>query len=448
MQPENSRRIAKQSDSLMFLETDCWINHPDRRETRPDRRGLPRDKATPAGPHPHLQSETGLLIRERICRAVGCLAVLLVMLRGALAHAEAPSLEDRIRSHIAVLASPEYGGRSGVAKSKTRDYLIREFIRGGAQPFFHGNWVQPIPGQTGLTGEKGPEGENIGACVRGTDPVLRDEWIVINAHYDHLGVWQGQVYPGADDNASGVAMLLEVARAVAAAPLKRSVAFVAFDFEESLLWGSRWFIGHTPVPIEQIKLCLTADMIGRSLGGMGLPTVFVLGAEYSETLRRTLAEVPVPQGLEVAQLGADMIGTRSDYGPFRDQEIPFLFFSTGEHPDYHRPSDTPEKIDYPKATRIVTLILKLVQSLGDTASELVWQPPVYQKLKEAKAVFRVTEQLMEADAEGHIKLSATQRFFVSQVHSKTGYMLRVQKVSNDERKWVARTAQLLLISVF
>lgn len=380
-----------------------------------------------------------------------CLTGLLLCGRFAAAQDQAqspPSLEDRIRAHIEVLASRELGGRSGLAKSKTRDYLIREFIRCGAKPFFSGEWVQPIPGQIDLTGERGPEGENIGACVRGTDPVLRDEWIIINAHYDHLGTWQGQVYPGADDNASGISMLLEVSRAIAAAPLKRSVAFVAFDFEESLLWGSRWFMGHPPVPVEQIRMCLTADMIGRSLGGMGLPTVFVMGAENSDTVRQALQNIPVPAGLEVAQLGADMIGTRSDYGPFRDQEIPFLFFSTGEHPDYHRPSDTPEKIDYAKATRIVTLITALVRTLGNTSSELKWEPPEYQKLEEAKAVLRVTEQLTEADAEGKIKLSITQRFFVTQVQSKTGYMVRVKKVSDDERKWVARTAQLLLISVF
>jgi len=359
-----------------------------------------------------------------------------------------PTLESNLRKHVAFLASPEAGGRSGRGKAIARDYIVREFIRAGARPFFDGEWIQPVPGQIGLSGEAGPEGENIGACVPGTDPKLRDEWIVINAHYDHLGRYRGELYPGADDNASGVAMLLEVSRMVAAAPLKRSVAFVAFDFEESLLWGSRWFIGHTPVPVEQIKFCITADMIGRSLGGMGLPTVFVMGAEHSQAAREALENVPVPAGLEVAELGADMIGTRSDYGPFRDHEIPFLFFSTGEHPDYHQPGDTPDKIDYPKAARIVTLIDELGQRLGNSTEPIAWEMPVYQKLKEAQAVHRVTEQLLEADAGGEIKLSATQRFFVSQVKSKTGYMLRVKKVSDDERKWVARTALLLLISVF
>jgi len=329
-----------------------------------------------------------------------------------------------------------------------RDYIIRELISSGAEPFFDGLWVQPIPGQIGLTGDRGPEGENIGGCVRGTDPVLRDEWIIINAHYDHLGVYNGNIYPGADDNASGVTLLLEAARAIAAAPLKRSVAFVAFDFEESLLWGSRWFIGHTPVEIEQIRFCVTADMIGRSLGGLGIPTVFVMGAGHSSLARAAFDTVPVPENLEVAQLGADMIGTRSDYGPFRDQEIPFLFFSTGEHPDYHSPRDTPDRIDFKKATRVIELITGLVTFLGNSDQELNWEKASYQKLAEAQAVFRVTEQLLEAENSSEIQLSATQRFFVSQVRAKTGYMVRRGHVSDEERKWVARTAQLLLISVF
>ncbi|WP_437225266.1 M28 family peptidase [Planctomicrobium sp. SH661] len=376
-------------------------------------------------------------------------AAIVFSISGALSAQEIPPrAEARVRAHISYLASPELRGRSGRAKAAARDYIVREFHQNGVEPFFDGQWVQPIPGQTSFTGEPGPPGENIGGCVRGTDPILRDEWIVINAHYDHLGVRNGQTYPGADDNASGVAMLLEVSKQIASAPLKRSVAFVAFDFEESLLWGSRWFIGHTPVEIEQIKFCITADMIGRSLGGLGLPTVFVMGAEHSSVIRSALNSSPERPGLEVAQLGADMIGTRSDYGPFRDQQIPFLFFSTGEHPNYHTPEDTPDRIDYPKATRIIELITGLVQILGNTSDELKWEAPEYQKLEEAKAVLRVTEQLIDAENDGRIKLSATQRFFVTQVKSKTGYMVRKQKVSDDERKWVARTAQLLLLSVF
>lgn len=406
---------------------------------------------TPCGLQSYLPISLSRIIRTLAWPTVLApilLLVLTVSQESLCAQEIPPRLEARVRAHIGTLAGPEMRGRRGLGKQGARDYIIREFAECGAKPFFGEEWVQPVPGQSGIFGGMSPDGENIGACVRGTDPVLREEWIILNAHYDHLGVINGEIYPGADDNASGVAMLLEVARQVAASPLKRSVAFVAFDFEESLLWGSRWFIGHTPIELGQIKMCITADMIGRSLGGLGLPTVFVMGAEHSERVRAALAAAPVPPGLEVAQLGADMIGTRSDYGPFRDQEIPFLFFSTGEHPDYHSPGDLPEKIDYDKATRIIELVTELTRDLGNETEAPEWEVPTYQKLEEAKSVNRVTQQLIEADASGKIKLSVTQRFFVTQVQSKTGYMLRQQRVSDDERIWLARTAQLLLISVF
>lgn len=399
----------------------------------------------------HLQVPTSR--RTSVSAATTIAAAILFVLQWNIVAVEAQddysTLEPRIRAHIEYLASPELRGRrGGSGMAAARQYIIKELEKAGARPFFNGDWIQTVPGQTTLAGDQLPDGENIGGFVPGTDPELRKEWIIVNAHYDHLGVIGGRVYPGADDNASGVALLLEVARAVAARPLKRSVAFVAFDFEEHLLWGSRWFIGNTPIDLDRIRFCLTTDMIGRSLGGLGLPTVFVLGAEHSSLLRDTLAEVDIPAGLEMAQLGTDMIGTRSDYGPFRDQRIPFLFFSTGEHPDYHSPADTADRIDYPKATRIVQLAIRVVTSIGNSEQTLEWEDPVYQKLEEAQAVHRITELLTEADNAGTIQLSSTQRFFISQVRSKTGYMVRKQRVSDEERKWVARAAMVLLLSVF
>jgi len=355
---------------------------------------------------------------------------------------------EQIRPHIEYLASPERRGRRGGGKVDARNYICSQFQQIGLIPLFSGRWSQEVPARSDSGGEAGQQGENLGGFIPGTDPELRKEWIIVNAHYDHLGTQWGIVYPGADDNASGVSMLIEVARQLKRAPLKRSVAFVAFDFEESLLWGSRWFMGHLPMELDQVKFCLTADMIGRSLGGLELPTVFVLGAEHSQIARDALSAATIPSGLEVAQLGADMIGTRSDYGPFRDQGIPFLFFSTGEHPDYHSPYDTPDKINYPKAARICTLIQQVLTAIGNNQNSVEWEAPAYQKLLEAQAVHRVTEQLLAADTEGDHKLSSVQRFFVSQVKAKTGYMVRIGKVSDDERKWIARTTQILMVTVF
>ncbi len=394
------------------------------------------------------RSSPSRLFLRSSCFGVMVLALFTVASANEPVSVQGPIKADHIRPHIEYLAAPERGGRQGKGKLESRKYIISKFEQAGLLPLFSGSWSQVVPSRGGTGGEAAQEGANLGGFVPGTDPHLKNEWIIVNAHYDHLGMIWGQVYPGADDNASGVSMLIEVARHIKENPLKRSVAFVAFDFEESLLWGSRWFMGHTPMKPEQIKFCLTADMIGRSLGGLGLPTVFVIGAEHSQLVRDGLANATIPPELEVAQLGADMIGTRSDYGPFRDQEIPFLFFSTGEHPDYHAPTDTADKIDYEKASRICTLIRDLLNYVGNSGQPLEWEPPVYQKLEEARSVHRVTEQLLLAESEGTIQLSSMQRFFVSQVKGKTGYMVRVGRVSDEERKWIARTAQILLVTVF
>lgn len=356
---------------------------------------------------------------------------------------------QQLQEHIRFLADPQRAGRQEEGKADARDYIVRHFQQFGLKPLFDGSWLQTVPGPKPIADQPaGPDGHNIGGFVLGSDPTLKHEWIIINAHYDHLGIRRGAIYPGADDNASGVAMLLEVARRVAAAPLQRSVAFVAFDFEESMLWGSRWFVSHSPLELQKVQLCLTADMIGRSLGGLGLETVFVMGAEHSRRVRDALRAVPVPAGLEIAQLGADMVGTRSDYGPFRDERVPFLFFSTGEHPDYHTPRDTPDRINYENAARISNLILGIARNVGNGDESPQWEPAEYQKLAEAQAVHHITQQLIDAEAAGRIDLSSAQRFFVSQVCSKTGYMCRVERVSDEERTWLTRAAQVLLLSVF
>lgn len=355
---------------------------------------------------------------------------------------------EDLRPHIEFLASPELEGRTGRGKAQAREYLVRWFQEQKLQPFFGESYRQAIPRPATEEAPAAVLGYNVGACVVGTDPVLKHEWIVVNAHYDHLGVRNGEIYHGADDNASGTAMLLEVARNVVRSPGRRSIAFVAFDLEESMLWGSRWFVAQPPVPREQIKLCLTADMIGRSLGGLDLPTVFVLGGEHSPQLRQILNDVPVPDGLELAQLGTDLIGTRSDYGPFRDERIPFLFFSTGEHPDYHKPTDTADRIDYPKAARISTVIQALLMRAANDDEAPQWSDREPQNLAEAAAVHRVAGHLLKAHDDGRRELTNMQRFFVSQVHSKTRFLVEKEQVTDDERGWLVRAAQLLMLSVF
>lgn len=351
--------------------------------------------------------------------------------------------------HVEYLASPDLEGRTGRGAGLAADYVVQQLREAGLEPLFSGSYDQPIP--SGETAENPAIlGRNVGAILRGSDPQLRDEVILLGVHYDHLGIRQGQVYPGADDNATSVAMLLETAKYISQqrpAP-RRSIALVGFDLEEQLLWGSRWFASHPPVPLERVKLMVTSDLIGRSLGDLPLPLVFMFGSEYSPELRRHIAQVGVPAGLELGRLSTDFIGTRSDYGPFRDQQIPFLFFSTGEHPDYHSPRDRPGRIDTVKLTRISSLIAQTVVAVANSPRAPAWNGRPEPDLAEAATMERVTSVMLAEEAAGHRKLSVAVRFVAEQTRSKTRYVRERGTLSEDERTWLRRSAQYLLLSAF
>ena len=128
--------------------------------------------------------------------------------------------------------------------------------------------------------------------------------------------------------------------------------FIGFDLEEVGLFGSRYFVAHSPIPLERVVLFITADMISRVLGGICEKHVFVMGTEHAPALRPWIENASHGPPADVGLLGSDiLVLNRSDYGPFRSRSIPFLFFTTGENPRYHTPHDTPETLDYPKLDR-------------------------------------------------------------------------------------------------
>ena len=357
---------------------------------------------------------------------------------------------DQVKPHVKFLASPALEGRDGQGAILAADYIATTLREAGLQPLFGQSYFQPIPNSTPSDGTQPVIGRNVGGIWPGSDPELRSEVILLAAHYDHLGVRRGVIHPGADDNASGVSMLLETARYVSQLPVKprRSIAFVGFDMEEEFLYGSRWFVAHSPIPLPQIKLMVTADLIGRSLGDLPLPMVFLFGSEYAAGLQAQADQVGVPSGLEVGHLGVDFIGTRSDYGPFRDQRVPFLFFSTGEHPDYHTPRDTPDRIEYDKLARISSLMAQLVVRVANTSEAPTWNTSPEPDLDEARTMERVTEVMLAEEAAGHRTLSSTVRFVASQTLAKTRYMRERGTLSAEERVWLRRSAQFLLLSAF
>ncbi|MEX0726035.1 MAG: M20/M25/M40 family metallo-hydrolase, partial [Planctomycetaceae bacterium] len=366
-------------------------------------------------------------------------------------HWQADIDEEHVRPHIEFLAGDQLKGRSGASARVAAKYITYHFEKCGLQPLFTDandsgavTFEQPIPGAKSDEGSSTVIGYNLGAWIPGSDPQLRDEMIIISAHYDHLGKRNGVVYPGADDNASGVSMVLAVAKRMADLKIKpkRSIVFLAFDLEEHMLWGSRWFAAHTPWPIEQVKLFITADMIGRSIGNLPLPCVFVMGSEHGKGLDESIDTVGHPEGLEIARLGIDLIGAipRSDYGAFRDREIPFLFFSTGEHPDYHTRRDTPDRIDYGKVARVSSLVNRLTQHVANRDEAPEWIGETSPNMQEVHTLRRITGILIEQEEAEEYPLTNTQKLMISQAHNKAGQIIEQGTFDESERSWLIRTA--------
>jgi hypothetical protein len=357
----------------------------------------------------------------------------------------------RLEAHVRTLASPAFVGRRDEGAAKSRAYLIDEFHRLGLAPLFGDSFTQDVTG-------KGPGdvlGVNVGAKIVGTDPTVADRWIILGVHYDHLGQRGKVVYPGADDNATGVAMMLEVARSIAESPVRprRSIAFVGFDLEEVGpngelgLRGSRFFAGHPPIPLEKVALFVTADMIGRALGGVCERMVFVLGTEHEPEVRPWIARGAEGRPIEVGLLGSDMLVIdRSDYGPFRSRKIPYLFFTTGENPLYHSPLDVAETIDYPKLEAISRTIHSVVREATDGPVEPSWSPRPDDPLAEALAVRSVLMTLLANRAA--LKVGDFQANVMTQTIRLVDEIEARGVMTPAERARIARTAQLVLFTVF
>lgn len=249
-----------------------------------------------------------------------------------------------MRELVEALCSDACAGRAaGSAGGRlARDLVVRAFADAG-----FATELQAIP-RVG--------GANVLARLPGT----RDRWVIVAAHYDHLGRDRGSIYRGADDNAAAVAILVEAARALRERPpAGRGLIFAAFDAEEppaflSPMMGSQHFVDHPLVPLRSIDMMVCMDLVGHALGGAGVPaevrdTVFALGAERSTgTAEHVDALAQVVPGVVVRRVDAEAIPPLSDYFAFWQRRIPFLFLSNGRSRVYHTPEDTLEKLDFGK----------------------------------------------------------------------------------------------------
>ena len=213
--------------------------------------------------------------------------------------------------------------------------------------------------------------ENVVAVLPGSDPRLINESVVIGAHYDHIGLGhygtrdsstEGQVHHGADDNASGTAVLLELARRLSRSDSRpaRTIVFAAFSAEELGLFGSRHYVNQ-PAQLASTRAMINLDMVGRLRDGR----VTVFGTRSAQEFSAMVKSAASELGLEISE--SDGIG-RSDHMSFYSKKIPALHFFTGVHADYHRPSDTWDKLNLEGMAKITELVLATARSIANTSA--------------------------------------------------------------------------------
>jgi len=271
---------------------------------------------------------------------------------------------DDLRRHQAYLTSDELEGRQAGSPGgfKAAAYLEGECRRLGLKPAGKaGGFFYPF-------GDKGMK--DVVAMWPGTDG--NNEWIAVAAHYDHLGRNpEGEIRRGADDNASGTSVLLEVAQAAAKRRFHRSIVFFWFDGEELGLFGSKAWMAAPTLNVSACAAMLNIDMVGRND-----PRQIIVCLEKDEAGQpkypiwaAAIRESEEPFGVKFDWSAADNLIRRSDNWPFMERGVPAAFFTGGLHADYHTPKDTLERIDFAKEERVGRVIYSIMARCADYAGQ-------------------------------------------------------------------------------
>jgi hypothetical protein len=326
-----------------------------------------------------------------------------LVLAGCARPAAAPSparviTEPEVRRLLGALAADSMEGRATASAGGARAarLIAAEFERIGLEPAGDSGYFQRVPVMLATTPrgvrpravpsfaaldtvpvERRRTAVNVVGILRGSDARLRDSVVLVDAHYDHLGVGRAvngdSIYNGADDDASGTVAVIEIARFLAAGPRpKRTVIFAATTGEEVGLVGTRWFMQHPPIPLAQFVANLEIEMIGRpdSLAG-GSGRAWLTGFERS-TMGSTFAGAGLPIGPD--RRPEQQFFMRSDNIAFAQAGIPAHTLSTyNMHADYHTPADEVSRVDFPHMTAVIRAGAEAVVLLANGAAP-VWNP--------------------------------------------------------------------------
>ena len=284
-----------------------------------------------------------------------------MQVQGAQPAGSVPALDSaRLMADISALAADSMEGRKigTPGGARARALLIRAFIRIGLDPI-RDQITVPFAARTRAAEVNGV---NLVGLIRGKKHA--DRYLVVSAHYDHLGVRNGVIYNGADDNASGTAAVLSMARWFKAHPPENSIIFALFDGEEAGLLGANAFVENPPVPIERIVADVNLDMVSRNVKG----ELYASGASPYPVMKPLLDSVAAIAPVKLllghdTGIGQDNWIQQSDQGPFDSKKIPFVYFGVEDHPDYHKPGDKVERIEPGFYYRCARTIAEFVRRL-------------------------------------------------------------------------------------
>ena len=284
------------------------------------------------------------------------------------ASVPAPMRAEALMTTVGRLASEEFGGRATGTEgnARARAYVRERFVAAQLQPMFGDRFEQTFTFTLRARGGASPmpvTGTNLVGRCEGRRPELPA--FVLSAHFDHLGTRAGQIHPGADDNASGVAVLLAIAEVCRTVPFDRTIIVAAFDAEESGLQGARAFVEALPVPLSRLALNVNLDMVARADAG----ELYASGTRHTpplaELLKPVAARAPIRLrfGHDDPATGRDDWTQQSDHGVFHTAGLPFVYFGVEDHADYHRPTDTPDRINPEAFGKVAVTILDALRAL-------------------------------------------------------------------------------------
>ena len=278
---------------------------------------------------------------------------------------------EQVLSDLEYLASDELEGRKTNTEGNrmAQEYIEERFQNLGLKMFGE-SYRHLFDHSSPRSEEEFVDAVNLIGYVEGS--VNLDRYIVVMAHYDHLGVREDEIYNGADDNASGTGGLIAAARYFTNVQPENSIIFIALDAEEQGLGGARHFVENPVVPLEQIVMTVNMDMISNNFDN----EIYAVGTYHYPFLKplieQTTADAPVNVlfGYDSDEWPQDWTMS-SDHGPFHEKGIPFIYFGVEDHPHYHAPTDTYENTNPEFYLEVVETIIDVIENLDNSLDKIV-----------------------------------------------------------------------------